>query len=847
MTGLPDVSSMQRRKLPIVLLHLRISLGSFHADAACLQTIVDELSMYYFSPMNFIPWNFGFLCETITPSFTQDQAAAPLNSTWILDGSWSGIVLSVPDAQFPVFAGFLPTCDHCPRPRYYFSVFFQDPSSNQSAQVVWRAGVPVSEGGMLSLTADGNLVLYRDGQGKSLVWSTGTARKGVLEMRLESSGNLVLNKIHYASPAWQSFWNPTDSLLLQQGLKSGMGMVSNSVQEAEGFQGYFTLEVGTSGIVMTAEAPVSPQIYKVWSNPSSLNVIKMSLDSGCQLKIYMTDWEPFLTTPPFCTDSTALEVLRIHADGSLRFDNQPKMASVNLNALLFNDLEAVSIGACGKKSVFDVENRKCGCPLLQGERSYFQQVDPADASKGCQPWEPEGPCDGLYISSKHVMLQASGFYNYAPLRFMAANEEESCVSSCLKDCACKAAFVSSNSSTTCFRVTEFYTLLGSSYNTTPSFKAFLKVEKKRPSAPEIIVKPQVRHHTGGWSSNVQAIVIGVFVLLLGMATATVMFITFYSKRARSDAVDQGQALSSELPRPFSLHELEVATEKLSREIGSGGFGSVFEGVLADGSRVAVKRVSDSKQVHKLFEAEVVAIISIHHKNLVRLRGFCCPNLLVYEFVANGSLDRWLFDDDKFLDCDARYSIALDIARGLSYLHDGCRTRVLHLDIKPQNILLDEKFRAKISDFGLSRQGELQAMDEMIIRGTPGYMAPEWLQSQVSDKLDTFSFGVVVLEMVTGKPASSPCGSKFLAGGVLEMSRNKQVAEIMDKRMSFSSHQCFKKMEKLLRIGLWCVQSDPGQRPSMGYVTNMLEGSLETVDAPPIPPYFRAGKEAIDMT
>ncbi|XP_024518949.1 G-type lectin S-receptor-like serine/threonine-protein kinase SD2-5 [Selaginella moellendorffii] len=781
----------------------------------------------------------------VTPSFTQDQGAAPLNSTWILDGSSSRIVLSVPDANFPVFAGFLPTCDHCPRPRYYFSVFFQDPSSNRSTQVVWRAGLPISEGGMLSLTADGNLVLYRDGQAKSPVWSTGTARKGVLEMRLDYTGNLVLNKANYDGTAWQSFRNPTDALLPTQNLESGTSMVSNSVQEAEGFQGYFTLEVRVSEIVMTAQAPVAPQIYKLWRNPSSLDVGDMSLESGCQLKIYTTDGQPCWSTPSFCTDSTTLEVLRIHPDGSLRYDNQPERASVYLNALLFNDVEGVSIGACGKKSVFDVETRKCGCPLLQGERSYFQQIDPADASKGCQPWEPEDPCDGLYNSSNHVMLQAAGFYNYAPLRFMAANEGDSCVSSCLEDCACKAAFVSSNSSATCFRVTEFYTLRGSSYNTTPSFKAFLKVEQKRPSAPEIITKPQVRPHTGGWSSNVQAILIGVFVLLLAMATTMVTFITFYWKRA-SDAVDQSQALSSELPRPFSLHELEVATEKFSREIGSGGFGSVFEGVLADGSRVAVKRVSDSRQVHKLFEAEVVAIISIHHKNLVRLRGFCCPNLLVYEFVANGSLDRWLFDDDKFLDCDARYSIALDIARGLSYLHDGCRTRVLHLDIKPQNILLDEKFRAKISDFGLSRQGELQAVDEMIIRGTPGYMAPEWLHFQISDKLDTYSFGVVVLEMVTGKPACSPCGSKFLAGGVLEMSQKSPVVEIMDKRMNFSS-QCFKKMEKLLRIGLWCVQSDPGQRPSMGYVTKMLEGSLETVDAPPIPPKSRAGKEeAIDM-
>lgn len=163
----------------------------------------------------------------------------------------------------------------------------------------------------------------------------------------------------------------------------------------------------------------------------------------------------------------------------------------------------------------------------------------------------------------------------------------------------------------------------------------------------------------------------------------------------------------------------------------------------------------TSQIKKSFLAEVETIGSIHHVNLVRLMGFCVEkscSLLVYEYMANGSLDRIFHrSDDSGFEWRQRKKIILDIAKGLSYLHEDCRQKIVHFDIKPQNILLDENFNAKVGDFGLSKlvdRDQSQIMTTM--RGTPGYMAPEWLSSVITEKVDVYSFGVVFLEILCGR-------------------------------------------------------------------------------------------------
>ena len=200
----------------------------------------------------------------------------------------------------------------------------------------------------------------------------------------------------------------------------------------------------------------------------------------------------------------------------------------------------------------------------------------------------------------------------------------------------------------------------------------------------------------------------------------------------------------------------MATINFHQKLGEGGFGSVFKGALADGRRVAVKRLESITQGTKEFLAELEIISSIQHLNLVELIGFCADKLhrvIVYEYMSNGSLDRWIFQEA--LNCaiswQVRQMIVNQVAQGLQYLHEQCIHKIAHLDIKPQNILLDENFNAKLSDFGLSKLIDRdQSKVITMMRGTPGYLAPEWLTSIITEKVDVYSFGVVLAEIVCGR-------------------------------------------------------------------------------------------------
>ena len=238
----------------------------------------------------------------------------------------------------------------------------------------------------------------------------------------------------------------------------------------------------------------------------------------------------------------------------------------------------------------------------------------------------------------------------------------------------------------------------------------------------------------------------VMFLLIGIIT-----FLFWKKENSDEAEENYLDYVPGMPIRYSYHDLRVMTENFIKELGGGGFGTIFEGTLIDGTMIAVKRLDG--QIKKSFLAEVQTIGCTHHFNLVRLIGYCAEKfhrLLVYEYMSNGSLDKWIFHKnfEMLLDWKHRKKIIIDIARGLTYLHEECRQKIVHLDIKPHNILLDENFNAKFSDFGLSRlvdRGQSQVVTTM--RGTPGYMAPEWLSSVITEKVDVYSFGIVLLEIM----------------------------------------------------------------------------------------------------
>ncbi|CAD6264776.1 unnamed protein product [Miscanthus lutarioriparius] len=278
------------------------------------------------------------------------------------------------------------------------------------------------------------------------------------------------------------------------------------------------------------------------------------------------------------------------------------------------------------------------------------------------------------------------------------------------------------------------------------------------------------------------------------------------------------------PMRFSYAKLRECTEDFSQKLGEGGFGSVFEGKLNE-ERVAVKRLESARQGKKEFLAEIETIGSTEHINLVRLVGFCVEKahrLLVYEYMPRGSLDRWIYyrHNNAPLDWSTRCRIILDIAKGLCYLHEECRRKIAHLDIKPQNILLDDNFNAKLADFGLSKLIDRdQSKVVTVMRGTPGYLAPEWLTSQITEKVDIYSFGVVVMEVICGRKNidnSQPEESIHLINLLQEKAQNNRLIDMIDKQShDMVTHQ--DKVIQMMKLAMWCLQHDSSRRPLMSTV------------------------------
>ncbi|KAF7115773.1 hypothetical protein RHSIM_RhsimUnG0047700 [Rhododendron simsii] len=313
------------------------------------------------------------------------------------------------------------------------------------------------------------------------------------------------------------------------------------------------------------------------------------------------------------------------------------------------------------------------------------------------------------------------------------------------------------------------------------------------------------------------------------------------------------------PKRYTYSDIKKITNSFETELGKGSFGSVFKGKLENGCLVAVKVLKGLKGNGDDFINEVAAISRTSHVHIVTLLGFCfegSQRALIYEFMRNGSLDKFIHDGGSLtyrqLGWEALYRIAVGIARGLEYLHRGCNTRIVHFDIKPHNILLNEDFCPKISDFGLAK---LCPQKESIIslvgaRGTAGYIAPEVFNRNfggVSHKSDVYSYGMMVLEMVGGRKnisvevnRTSEIYFPYWIYKRLELDEELGLHGIMDDEANASSR-------KMIIVGLWCIQIDPSHRPSMNRVLEMLEGSLKSLQIPPKPFLSSSPRASVDSS
>uniref|UniRef100_A0A0D9WI41 Uncharacterized protein n=1 Tax=Leersia perrieri TaxID=77586 RepID=A0A0D9WI41_9ORYZ len=300
---------------------------------------------------------------------------------------------------------------------------------------------------------------------------------------------------------------------------------------------------------------------------------------------------------------------------------------------------------------------------------------------------------------------------------------------------------------------------------------------------------------------------------------------------------------------YDLGTLKAATGNFSEDnrLGEGGFGPVYKGILPNGQEIAVKRLSATSHQGQLeMKTEIALVAKLQHKNLVRLLGCCIEEeekILVYEFLCNKSLDTILFDParQQDLNWEQRFKIIEGIGRGLLYLHEDSRLKIIHRDLKASNILLDADMNPKISDFGLAKlfNMECSVANTSRIAGTYGYMAPEYaLHGIFSAKSDVFSYGVLLLEIVTGRRNTHINDSEDLLTFVWRHWSRGAAGELLD-----GCPAAGRRPQELLRrihVGLLCVQEDPQLRPGMASVVVMLNSRSVTLPAPSSPAFFFAG-------
>ncbi|KAH6837539.1 hypothetical protein C2S53_008512 [Perilla frutescens var. hirtella] len=339
---------------------------------------------------------------------------------------------------------------------------------------------------------------------------------------------------------------------------------------------------------------------------------------------------------------------------------------------------------------------------------------------------------------------------------------------------------------------------------------------------------------GGNSSKNKAIIGGV---VGGGALVLVLVALFlWNKFTRkSKPAQRGNILgATELQGPniYSYKDLKAATSNFSEEnkLGEGGFGDVYKATLKNGNVVAVKKLNISYSRAKAdFETEVRLISNVHHRNLVRLLGCCSKGselLLVYEYMANGSLDRFLYGDKRgSLTWKQRFDIIFGTARGLAYLHEQYHVTIIHRDVKPSNILLDNDFGAKIADFGLARLlPENQSHVSTKFAGTLGYTAPEYaIHGHLSEKVDTYSFGVVILEMMSGRRISDlnvDSENEYLLEEAWKLHESGMHQKLADETLNSNEYKP-EELKKMVEIALLCTQSPASSRPTMSEILAML--------------------------
>lgn len=727
-----------------------------------------------------------------------------------------------------------------------------------SNTIIWSANrdAPISNSGKMILSSGGMIISDENGKEK---WSSPQLNSSVSSLTLTEIGNLVLLDQNNIS-LWESFDYPSDTIVIGQRLPVGNSLTS-LVSEDDMSTGNYSLSITTSDAILQWDGST------YWMLSMNLNAQR---NSNYVVEYLVVEREGLY----LFSSNGSIVVLQLNLSPSdFRIAKLGSNSQFIISSYSGTDWKQELVGPgdncgvpfiCGRLGLCSVaaqsNGRGCSCP--SGFHAEPQQTNGCIPSNGSLTL-PLACNSSIKISSPRLenvsYLELGAGREYFAVKFLDPVKFginiSACQNLCSTDCSCLGFFYR-NSSASCFIIHNHLGSITSDVSGGDDQLGYIKA----------VV---VRYPTNGISiSNDQTqlfpLIASVIFPLTGLFVAVMLGLLWWRrwKNSRVGLEKQdhpGSPSSGEieafsipgLPVRYDYEELRAATDNFRTQIGSGGFGTVYKGTMSDKTLVAVKKITNlGIQGKKEFCTEIAIIGTIHHVNLVKLKGFCAQGsqrLLVYEYMNLGSLDHTLFGSGPVLEWQERFDISLGTARGLAYLHNGCEHKIIHCDVKPENILLHDHFHPKLSDFGLSKLlNSGQSTHFTTMRGTRGYLAPEWLTSSaVSGKTDVYSYGMVLLELVsgrkncwsrhqshsldegnsTGNNSSISSGSGFIYFPMLALDMHEQgrYLELADPRLE--GRVTSEEVEKLVRVALCCVHEEPALRPNMVTVVAMLEGKI----------------------
>ncbi|XP_073153598.1 G-type lectin S-receptor-like serine/threonine-protein kinase LECRK3 [Henckelia pumila] len=710
--------------------------------------------------------------------------------------------------------------------------------------IIWSANRdnPAAKGSKIQIFTDGRFELVDPSA--QPIWSAALARSGVAYGAMLDTGNFVL--VGNASAVlWQSFDYPTDTILPSQIFNQGSRLVS-SFSETNYSSGRFMFLMQSDGnlVSYSRNFPMDENIGPYWvSNTvgSGFHVIfnqsgyiLLTAENGTILDILSSNGA-----------STAQYYQRaiLDYDGVLRHYVYPKsgdstvgrpMSWSVLDSLPENICLSMPInsawGACGFNSICSLgidQRPDCSCP------TGYSPMNPSDKMSGCKQDFVAQSCDQQSQDTSLFTFRDMPNTNFPGGDYISYEQvqEDWCRQSCLDDCLCALAFYGNNK---CWK--KSYPLLNGRLDSSIGGKALIKIRKGNAT----LAPPSNNSKKSNRSTLIitGSVLFGSSVFVNVLLLIALFLFGFHLKRRESKILHPHLANI----RSFTFKELQEATNGFREELGSGACSTVYKGTLKNKNEglIAVKKLNQiAKDSAQELKAEVNSISRTNHKNLVQLLGYCDEGenrLLVYQYMSNGSIASFLFQNSR-PNWYQRVQIAFGTARGLCYLHEECSTQIIHCDVKPQNVLLDGSLVAKISDFGLAkllRDDQTRTMTG--IRGTRGYVAPEWFRNMpITVKVDVYSFGILLLELICcRRNVETGVAEEILADWAYDCYKDGTLHLLVANDEEASKD--IKRFKKFVMVAIWCIQENPSLRPNMKRVLHMLEGSIE-VPLPPDPESF----------